>query len=83
MGGKEVSEQPDVMALFGRSVTLLGDDWLTRRAERSFRAAQRALDDWHRFMAKGPAFMAGGSPLSVADRLGARVATRDMAERYG
>ena len=75
MGGKELGEQPDVMAVFGRSVTLLGDDWLTRRAERSFRAAQRVLDDWHCFMAGGPAH-------SVVDRLTARAAARGGAEPF-
>jgi len=45
-----MSDDIDVVAVYGRSVTLLGDDWLSRRAERSFRAAQRALDDWHRFI---------------------------------
>jgi hypothetical protein len=45
-----MSDDMDVMAVYGRSVTLLGDDWLSRRAERSFEAAQRVLDDWHRFM---------------------------------
>ena len=55
MGDREPGEQPDLMAVFGRSVALLGDDWLHRRAERSFRAAQRELDDWHRYVTSAPA----------------------------
>jgi hypothetical protein len=43
----------DVTAVYRRSVTLLEDSWLSRRAERSFRAAERALDEWHRLIASG------------------------------
>ena len=62
MGGEDL----DLMAVFGRSVILLGDDWLARRAERSFRAAQRALDEWHRFMTTVPA----SNPRPRDDRAG-------------
>jgi hypothetical protein len=40
----------DVVSVYGRSLTLLGDDWLSRRAERSFREVECALAEWHRFI---------------------------------